>query len=171
MTFCCIMVAMMTVREILTSIMTADKPQKIVIDSVSPNGDVVFHVTLKDCGLDKSICEGTTASKRFLVNFLGEFFVRENIVKFAKILWGLDPALERKMLYSANHQDFGMVVDNKMSKIIFQMHLSLVREITTELFGEDNNVDHPDGLIIDDFDASNPDFFPPCDEEQSSEEE
>jgi len=165
------MTTMMTAREIVSAIVAA-KPQRITIDAVHPNGDVLFHVSLKDCGLDKDVCACPTTHKRFFVNFVGELLVRENIEKFAEILWGLDPALERKMVYSFNHTDFGMTIDHKMTAMTFQMHLSLVREITTELFGNGAKDRPPTGgSILDDFDASKPpEQGAPTEDDQSSEE-
>ena len=162
---------MKNTREIVTAIMSSK--QKITIDAVQVEGDVAFHVSLKDCGLDKDVCSSPTLRKRFFVNFVGELLVRENIQKFAEILYGLDPALYSKMVCSCKHTDFGMVIDHKMSMMTFQMHLSLVQEIITEFdqTGQDKP-QQPSGTTMDDFDFSRPKDRdkPPPEDEQSSEE-
>lgn len=159
---------MKSAREIAVAII-ASKPQRITIDAVQANGDVAFHVGVKECGLDKDICSSPAISRRFLVNFLGEMLVRENIGKFSEILCGLDPAIQKKMVCAYNHTDFGMVIDHKMSMMTFQMHLSLVQEIMTEMFGQGPAKGDPQsgGTILDGFDASGPPSRPPDNEESS----
>jgi hypothetical protein len=109
----------------------SSKP-KIVIDAVQANGDVTFHIKVKDCSLDKLDLQNPIVRTTFFVNFLGELLVRENINKFAEILVGLDTGLYNKMVCISSHTDFGMLVDHKITTITMQMHISLVQEIMTE---------------------------------------
>jgi hypothetical protein len=117
-------------REIFIAI-ASSKP-KVVIDAVQANGDVSFHIKIKECSLDKVDLQNPIVSTPFFVNFLGELLVRENVNKFAEILVGLDTGLYNKMVCSSSHTDFGMLVDHKISTITMQMHISLVQEIMTE---------------------------------------
>ena len=146
---------MKNVREIVVA-MALSKPE-LTIDAVCPDGDVAFHINLKDCDLNKDDCSSPVMRTRFLVNFLGELFVRENIDKFATILTGLDPALYQKMVCTCRHTDFGMEVDFKITMLTFRMHISLVQEILTEEFGRiPGKSVIPPGNAFDDFDASKP---------------
>lgn len=161
---------MKSTREIIAAI--ASSKQRITIDAVQVDGDVVFHVSLKDCGLEKDICSNPAIRKRFFINFVGELLLRENIQKFAEILYGLDPALYKKMVCTFKHTDFGMVIDHKMSMMTFQMNLSLVQEIITEFdqTGQDKPP-QPTGTIFDEFDQSKPKSDPkPSNDDQSSED-
>ena len=105
------------------------------MDAVQANGDVAFHVSLNDCSLDKKDCLNPIMRTRFFVDFIGEFLVRENIESFANILTGLDNALYQKMICTCRHTDFGMIIDQEITIMTFQMHMSLVQEILTEEFG------------------------------------
>ena len=142
---------MKNTREILQTIV-ATAP-KIVIDAVQTNGDVAFHVSMKECGLTKEDCSNPITKTRFFVNFVGEMLIRENIQKFAVILTGLDPSLYQKLICTSKHTDFGMVINHKWSAMTFQMHLSLVQEILTEDFGRLGDHGYPSAA--DSFDQSN----------------
>ena len=123
---------MKNISEIVIAI-ASSKPT-LTIDNVQTNGDVAFHVLLKDCALAKEDCSNAVLRTRFFVNFIGEFLVRENIQRFAEILIGLDSALYQKMICVCEHTDFGMLIDYKLTTITFQMHMSLVQHILTEDF-------------------------------------
>lgn len=113
-------------------------------------------MSLKDCSLDKSDCSSPIMRTRFLVDFIGELLVRDNIGRFASILTGLDPALYQKMICTSRHTDFGMMIDHKFTTMTFQMHMSLVQEILTEEFGKvsGDSQSGSSGNACDDFDAS-----------------
>jgi len=123
-----------TTRELLQAVVSSTP--RITMDAVQADGNVAFHVSLKDCSLTKEDCSAPVMGTAFFVNFMGEFLVRENIYKFAVILTGLDPGLCKKLVGNAQHSDFGMVTDKKWTTMTFQMHLSLVRNIVTEMFGD-----------------------------------
>jgi hypothetical protein len=118
---------------------------KIDIDAVQTDGDVLFHINLKDCKLTKEDYLNPCLSKRFFINFIGEILVRDNISRFATILTGLDPTLYLKMVGGCGHEDFGMYVDKNISIMTFQMHISLAQEILTEEFS--NLSDDMDGQL------------------------
>lgn len=125
---------MKTTRELLQAVVSSTP--RITIDAVQADGNVAFHVLLRDCSLTEEDCSAPVMGTAFFVNFMGEFLVRENIYKFAVILTGLDQGLCRKLVENAQHSDFGMVIDKKWTTMTFQMHLSLVRNIVTEMFGD-----------------------------------
>jgi len=107
---------------------------KIEIESVHPNGDVMFKVNLKDLGLFKQDFECPFVRTRFFVNFVGEFLVRSNVPVFADILTGLDPSMYNKIVSGCKHTDFGMFLDKNKKTAKWQMHISLVQQILTEDF-------------------------------------
>jgi len=138
-------------NKIFQSIVSS-KP-KITIDGVQANGDVAFHVIMKDCSLEKADFVNPITKTRFFTNFVGELLVRENIQKFSVILTGLDHSLYQKLICTSRHTDFGMIIDHKWSIITFQMHLSLVQDILTEDFGRQSEID-AGGSVLDEFDQS-----------------
>ncbi len=125
---------MKTTRELLQAVVSSTP--RITIDAVQADGNVAFHVLLRNCSLTKEDCSAPVMETAFFVNFMGEFLVRENIYKFAAILAGLDQGLYKKLVENAKHSDFGMVIDKKWTTMTFQMHLSLVKNIVTEMFGD-----------------------------------
>lgn len=120
------------IREALVRVVQSSP--KIEIESVHPNGDVMFKVNLKDLGLFKPDFEHPFMRTRFFVNFVGEFLVRSNVSIFADILTGLDPSLYNKIVSGCKHTDFGMFVDKGKKTAKWQMHISLVQQILTEDF-------------------------------------
>ena len=143
---------MKNTREMLQSIIGA--ASKITIDAVQANGDVEFHVLMKDCSIEREDCQNPIIRSRFFVNFVGELLVRENIQKFAVILTGLDPSLYQKLICTSRHTDFGMMIDHKWTTMTFRMHLSLVQEIMTEDFGRSQDPVGPSAAK--EFDQSKP---------------
>lgn len=142
---------MRTTREILRAIL-ASPPPKITIDAVQADGDVAFHLLLKDCALLKEDFANPITKTHFFSNFVGELLVRENIQKFAVILTGLDQSLYQKLICTSSHSAFGMGIDHKWTTMTFQLHLSLVQEILTEDFAR--QIEYPSGF--DEFDQSQP---------------
>jgi hypothetical protein len=122
-----------TIKEVIVAV--ASSNPKIEVESVHPDGDVVFIMKLKDLGLLKTDLENQFMRTRFLVNFLGEFVVRDNLAIFATILTGLPPTEYEKIITNSRHTDFGMVFDRLGGIIKFQMHISLVEQIMTEDVG------------------------------------
>ena len=99
---------MKNIKEIITSIISSDP--KPIINVVQADGDVTFHIKLKECNISKEDCTNSLLFTRFFVNFIGEFLVRQNIDIFASILIGLDHALYQKMVCTCSHHDFGMII-------------------------------------------------------------
>ena len=162
---------MKSAREIILAIVGSSP--KITIDAVNAKGDVAFHVLTKECSLEPNDFMNPITEAVFFVNFVGEWFVRNNIQKFSVILTGLcqDPSLYEKLILGpgGRHKDFGMVIDLSWSIMTFQMHLSLVQEIVTEFDRRiDNEIVGPS--LFDTFDQSKPDA-PEGDGPQEPEEE
>jgi hypothetical protein len=142
------------IKEIITSIISSDP--KPIINVVQADGDVTFHIKLKECNISKEDCTNSLLFTRFFVNFIGEFLVRQNIDIFASILIGLDHALYQKMVCTCSHHDFGMIIGPKFSTMLFQMHISLAQSILTEEFTKEYEINAMDKGSLDDFDASKP---------------
>lgn len=130
-------------RKIITAIVST-KP-RIVVGPVRADGNVSFDVRVKDCGLTKGDCANPIMATKFMVNFIGELLVRDNIDKFAPIVNGFDKAVYEKIVGDVVHADFGMATDAKLSCMTFHMHLSLVSNIMTEDFRRTEECDA--GLI------------------------
>lgn len=145
---------MKNIKEIITSIISSDP--KPIINVVQADGDVTFHIKLKECNISKEDCTNSLLFTRFFVNFIGEFLVRQNIDIFASILIGLDHALYQKMVCTCSHHDFGMIIGPKFSTMLFQMHISLAQSILTEEFTKEYEINAMDKGSLDDFDASKP---------------
>jgi hypothetical protein len=153
------MKSMKTLRQALASVI-ASKP-RITVDEIKPEGDVTFHVKLNSLGLTKEDCANPVIWTSFFANFVGEFLVRENIAKFGSVLPGLDSAMYGKMVANRVHTDFGMVPDEKKTKLTFGLHLHFVYMIVTEGQRQSQECEDIDGLsieggknFIDSFDAS-----------------
>lgn len=134
---------MKNMREIIKAVVSSSP--KISVISVRADGNVSFKVRIKDCGIAKADYANPVMATKFMVNFIGEFLVRENIEKFSPILTGLDTAMYAKIVGVRTHVDFGMTTDPKLSFMTFYMHLSLVRDIMTEDFRRTEECDS--GLI------------------------
>lgn len=145
---------MKNIKEIIISIISSDP--KPIINVVQADGDVTFHIKLKECNISKEDCTNSLLFTRFFVNFIGEFLVRQNIDIFASILIGLDHALYQKMVCTCSHHDFGMIIGPKFSTMLFQMHISLAQSILTEEFTKEYEINAMDKGSLDDFDASKP---------------
>lgn len=143
---------MKNIKEIITSIISSDP--KPIINVVQADGDVTFHIKLKECNISKEDCTNSLLFTRFFVNFIGEFLVRQNIDIFASILIGLDHALYQKMVCTCSHHDFGMIIGPKFSTMLFQMHISLAQSILTEEFTKEYEINAMDKGSLDDFDAN-----------------
>lgn len=132
---------------------------QIDIDAIQTNGDVSFHISLIECKLTKEDCSNPFLSKRFFVNFIGELLVRNNIARFATILTGLDSTIYQKMVSMCGHEDFGMYVDQDITTMTFQMHISLAQEILTEefeKFSDDMDMQMGNDSVNDFFIGGNP---------------
>ena len=119
-----------SMREILAKVV--ESGAKIKVEDVSPNGDVIFSASLDDLGITRDDLKHPILRTRFFVNFVGEFFVRNNVETFAGILTGFDPKLYDKIICNCKHTDFGMSVNNAERLARWQMHISLVQQILTE---------------------------------------
>lgn len=119
--------------EIIEAVVSS-KP-KILGHDVNAEGDVEFSISINDISLDAEDCANPAMKTRFMVNFIGELLVRENLKRFACILTGIDSALYKKIVCCSKHTNFGMVIDRKCSVMIFTMHISLVEEIMIEKMG------------------------------------
>lgn len=119
-------------RGLLYHIIKSSSEIKIT-EEYSSDGDLKFEVSLKSLGVsyDTLVKYKKEFYSEFVVNFVGELLIRENINKFAKILVGLDPYDYPLVVDQYEHKKFGMALF-KQDKVIFTFHISLIQTILTE---------------------------------------
>ena len=120
-------------RDCLALILSQESPEIIGIRKGRDIGDIVFSVSLDECGL--SSFEAYAKYKDIVLNtwvgnFLGEFFIRENIDQFAKVLTDLDTEEYLPLVNSWNHKKFG--VEFAEDDLSFYFHASLIQKILIE---------------------------------------
>lgn len=105
---------------------------EIDIKPISPEGDVCFGLELKDIEVSQSIFikYRSVIFSDFMANFLGEFFVRENLNRFAKILTDIDCNDYNSIVNNYEHKCFGMEINS--GRLYFHFHVSLLQNILTE---------------------------------------
>ena len=110
----------------------ASSPQIKLIDKYSPDGDIKFEVSMKSIGIssDTLIKYKKEFYSEFVVDFVGELLIRENINRFAKILVGINPCHYPLVVDQYEHKKFGMGIFK--DKLIFKFHISLLQTILTE---------------------------------------
>ena len=123
-------------REVL-SIVVKNVPKVINIGDWDKDGDMTFSVSMTDFGMtykDYRAYENEVFSY-FIVDFLGELIIRENLKIFADKLksYGLDNYMT-SLHESGGHKRFGILTQK--GKLIFTFHVSLLKDILTEDFRE-----------------------------------
>ncbi len=117
--------------ELLRIILANNSEIKILDDKCSEEGDIGFDVPLHTIGLnyDAVLKYKTEFSSQYMVNFLGELFVREHMDKFVKILTDLKGDYH-SMVNKYEYRKFGMRFFR--DKLSFIFHASLIQMILTE---------------------------------------
>jgi hypothetical protein len=96
-------------------------------------GDITFMVENKDFSITSSFFEDHKREflSPFMINFIGELLVRENIDIFTKEMLSMpESQKERIKEESMVHKHFGFKITNY--KMIFSFHVSLLEKILTE---------------------------------------
>jgi len=116
----------------LISLITNRPPPKIIIDDIDKDGDIKFYISMKELGINFEIFSQykTEIFSDFIVNFLGELIVRENLDEFSKILTSIKNEDYHKFVNRFEHYQFGMEV--MRDKFIFTFHISLIQNILME---------------------------------------
>ena len=118
-------------RELLKTI--ASRSPKIRIgQKYSETGDISFSVPRTELGLKFNDFTNWKSEifSVFFANFLGEFLVRENIDRFAKILTKIDLDQYNEIVNRYEHKKFGM--EYSKDHLVFSFHASLLQTILTE---------------------------------------
>lgn len=99
---------------------------------ISTEGDITYSVSFSDLGFDyeQILFYKSQISCQFFVDFIGEYFVRENIEKFIFSIEGMDDYYRIANKY--RHRCFGIKIEDNCFKFIF--HVSLLQNILTEDF-------------------------------------
>lgn len=119
-------------REVL-SIIVQNPPKEILIGEWNEKGDLNFSINLTDIGLtyrDYKLYDDEVFSY-FVVDFMGELIIRENLQLFADKLQEYD--INDYMISlqeQGTHKRFG--VRTHQGKLIFKFHASLLKNILTE---------------------------------------
>jgi hypothetical protein len=104
----------------------------IAYEGMSPDGDLIFRVPIRDLGLSRAAMARTPATHtNFFINLVGEVLVRKNIAVFADALEKMDPKDYDRKVNCYRHRHFGMRVEEN-DQARFQFHSSLVQQILTE---------------------------------------
>jgi hypothetical protein len=96
--------------------------------------DIQFSVKSSDIGLflEKSfMCSGNKILSRFILNFIGEFLIRENISEFIPLIKEIPHEIIIDEINFKNHKNFGSSIMSN-GYMIFSFHISLLMEILTE---------------------------------------
>lgn len=120
-------------RELFTSILHT-VPMIQDISLFEESGDMSFSVPVKDVGLtlDDFQKHHREIFSHFVVDFMGELFLRENLNSFVPCLTSMKPDLYLHAVSHSNHQRFGMKFEK--GSLIFRFHISLLQKILTEDF-------------------------------------
>ena len=120
-------------RECLCKIMDSS-PSLEIMTTMSDEGDITFMVNLADMNLKYGTCMQYKEEifSTYLVNFLGELLVRENINAFAPILISLDNESYGEMVNRYSHKKFGVEISKTKNAMYFTFHISLLQIILTE---------------------------------------
>lgn len=96
--------------------------------------DIQFSVKASDVGffLDRDyLFSSNKILSRFILNFIGEFLIRENISKFIPLIKGIPNDKIIDEINFKNHRNFGSSI-MRNGNMVFSFHISLLMEILTE---------------------------------------
>ena len=95
-------------------------------------GDITFSVFMDDMGFDKAtyLKYEKEFFSHFMINFFGEFMVRENVGKFVELSSSVNSQDFIQAISSQIHKKFGISVKGNVATFTF--HISLLPRILTE---------------------------------------
>ena len=124
-------------RECLSLLFSKKPPQIINLHKGKDKGDLVFSISLKECGISDFDVYNKfkpVILNSYIGNFLGEFLVRENLDMFANMLMNLETSEYMSVVNSWKHKKFGVEFSGGL--LSFYFHASLIQQILTEDFRE-----------------------------------
>jgi len=95
-------------------------------------GDISFSVFMNDMGFNKELYLRYEKEffSTFMINFFGEFLVRENISDFVSLTKQIEPKQFIDAISSKVHRKFGVQAQGNV--VTFTFHISLLSNILTE---------------------------------------
>lgn len=95
-------------------------------------GDITFSVHMSEMGFDKAtyLKYEKEFFSSFMINFFGEFLVRENISNFVELSYTVGSQDFIHAISTQIHKKFGIMVQSNMATFTF--HISLLPKILTE---------------------------------------
>lgn len=120
-------------RELLSAVINA-APKLQYISSCDESGDMSFAVNIKEVGLsnDDFYKYHREIFSNFVVDFIGELLIRENLQLFAPHITSMKSDTYLDAVSHCNHKRFGMKIEKGC--MVFKFHISLLQEILTEDF-------------------------------------
>jgi hypothetical protein len=111
-----------------------NKPSISSIEMNEDEGDISFSVAVKDIGLEQIdfYKYHNEIYSNFIVDFLGELLVRENISTFVELISSLENENYFDVMNKCEHKRFGMRFEKGL--FIFSFHISFLQRILTENF-------------------------------------
>lgn len=119
-------------REVL-SVVTRNPPRDITIGDWDEKGDIRFSVSMIDLGLKYSDYQKYDDEffSYFVIDFLGELIVRENLPLFVEKLKAYDINDYMAVVEAyGGHKRFG--VKTFKGRLIFEFHVSFLKNLLTE---------------------------------------
>ncbi len=119
-------------REII-KMLISNPPKAISIGGLDEKGDMTFSICMKELGLaykDYRNYENEFFS-RFIIDFIGELIVRENLNEFVNNMngYGVEEYMSVVETYGS-HKQFGIKAQKGL--LIFKFHVSFIKHILTE---------------------------------------
>jgi hypothetical protein len=119
-------------REIIEKFIS-NPPKTLSIGGLDEKGDMTFSICMKDIGLaykDYRNYENEFFS-RFIIDFIGELIVRENLNEFVNNMngYGVEEYTSVVEAYGS-HKQFGITAQK--GQLIFKFHVSFIKHILTE---------------------------------------
>jgi hypothetical protein len=119
-------------REIMKKLML-NPPKTILIGDLDEKGDMTFSICMKQLGLDYKDYKNYTNEffSRFIIDFIGELLVRENLNEFVNNMngFGIDEYTSVVKTYGS-HKQFG--IKAQKGRLIFKFNVSFIKNILTE---------------------------------------
>jgi len=107
------------------------RPDIEILAKCTEEGDVRFTVSMKSMGItyETLMKYKTEFCGSFIINFMGEMMIRENLELFSKSIFDLKDNYH-STVNKYEHKKFGMRIEK--DKFVFIFHVSLLQAILTE---------------------------------------
>jgi len=118
----------------LLNLIVGSSPTILDIGNCDQEGEVIFSVSMKEAGITYNTFKEFKLEifSNFVVDFMGELLIRENIDLFASKLTTIDSEAYADIVNEYEHKRFGMKI--LQDNLVFSFHVSLLQDILTEDF-------------------------------------